>query len=97
MAKDTVAPTPRTAQEIASAAFFEEAFGDSVGDATEILNGLQHLILAMGARVEGHDETPAYMICLWRDHLEVLRARVRVLSLGCAPTPWAEPAPAEVA
>lgn len=97
MAKDTVAPTPGPAQAIATAAFFAEVFGDSVGDATEILDGLQRLIWAMDARAEGHDETPAYMIQLWRDHLEVLRARVRVLSLGCAPTPWAQPVPAEVA
>jgi hypothetical protein len=93
MAKDRVAPTPPTAQEIASAAFFAKAFGYSVGDATEILDGLQHLIWAMGARVEAHGETPAYMVYLWRDHLEVLRARVCVLSLGYAPTGWAQPAP----
>jgi len=97
MSKNTGAPTPPTEQEIASAAFFAEAFGDSVGDATEILDGLQRLIWAMDAQAEAHDLTEAYTIQLWRDHLEVLRARVRVLSLGCPHTPWAQPVPAEVA
>lgn len=84
MAKDTIAPTPPTAQEIADTTmieqFVEEAFEGDEANPEQIANELQSLAFAIGDYTDRTADVPPYVAHVWKDHLTVLAARVRLIA-----------------
>lgn len=86
MAKDTVASTSPTAQEIAGTTiieqFVEAAFEGDEANPEQIANELQSLAFAIGDYTDRTADVPPYVAHVWKDHLTVLAARVRLMALG---------------